>query len=50
MPGVSYRNLLVYRGGTRAPPFSVDTRTTPPHDLTDKTVLDDFPAGRAAIC
>jgi len=45
VPGVSYRNLLIYRGGDRMPPFTVDTRTTPPHDLTDKTVLDDYPRG-----
>jgi 2,3-bisphosphoglycerate-independent phosphoglycerate mutase len=44
-PGVSYRNLLVYRGRGRPAPFSPDTRTTPPHDLTDKTVLDDYPRG-----
>jgi 2,3-bisphosphoglycerate-independent phosphoglycerate mutase len=44
-PGVSYRNLLVYRGAKHAPPFSTDTRTTPPHDLTDKSVLDDYPRG-----
>lgn len=44
-PGVSYRNLLVYRGTDRPAPFSIDTRTTPPHDLTDKTVLDDYPRG-----
>ena len=45
MPGVSYRNLLVYRGGRQPPPFTADTRTTPPHDLTDKSVLDDYPRG-----
>ncbi len=28
-----------------AAPFSPDTRTTPPHDLTDKSVLDDYPRG-----
>lgn len=45
-PGVSYRNLMVYRpaAGTEAP-FSNDTRSTPPHDLTDKSVSDDFPRG-----
>ena len=43
--GVSYRNLLVYRVGGQAAPFSPDTRTTPPHDLTDKSVLDDYPRG-----
>ena len=26
-------------------PFSEDTRTTPPHDLTDGSVLDDYPRG-----
>ncbi len=44
-PGVSYRNLLVYRGGDRPVPFSSDTRTTPPHDLTDKPVADGYPHG-----
>ena len=43
--GVSYRNLLLYRGAGRPAPFSPDTRTTPPHDLTDKSVLDDYPRG-----
>jgi 2,3-bisphosphoglycerate-independent phosphoglycerate mutase len=45
VPGVSYRNLLIYRGGERRPPFTSDTRATPPHDLTDKSVLDDYPRG-----
>jgi 2,3-bisphosphoglycerate-independent phosphoglycerate mutase len=44
-PGVSYRNLLVYRGAGRPAPFSRDTRTTPPHDLTDRSVADDYPRG-----
>ncbi len=44
-PGVSYRNLLVYRGSDQPAPFSPDTRTTPPHDLTDKSVIDDYPRG-----
>ena len=44
-PGVGYRNLLIYRGAGCPAPFSIDTRTTPPHDLTDKTVLDDYPRG-----
>jgi 2,3-bisphosphoglycerate-independent phosphoglycerate mutase len=44
-PGVSYRNLLLYRGDVRAAPFSMDTRATPPHDLTDKSVIDDYPRG-----
>lgn len=45
IPGVSYRNLLVYRGHGRPSPFSRETRTTPPHDLTDKSVEDDYPRG-----
>jgi 2,3-bisphosphoglycerate-independent phosphoglycerate mutase len=44
-PGVSYRNLLIYRGAGRPAPFTQDTRTTPPHDLTDQSVLDDYPKG-----
>lgn len=43
LPGVSYRNLLLYRGSQA--PFSSETRATPPHDLTDKPVGDDFPRG-----
>jgi 2,3-bisphosphoglycerate-independent phosphoglycerate mutase len=46
VPGVSYRNLLLYRAGSGKAPFhSPDTRSTPPHDLTDKSVADDFPRG-----
>ncbi|MCA9200872.1 MAG: cofactor-independent phosphoglycerate mutase, partial [Planctomycetales bacterium] len=45
VPGVSYRNLLLYRGASQAAPFGRDTRTTPPHDLTDKSVTSDYPRG-----
>ncbi|QDV24341.1 cofactor-independent phosphoglycerate mutase [Aureliella helgolandensis] len=46
VPGVSYRNLLLYRGSAdRKPPFSEDTRTTAPHDLTDLSVADNYPRG-----
>ncbi len=45
VPGVSYRNLLLYRGDAEPAPFTADTRTTPPHDLTDKSVANDFPRG-----
>lgn len=46
VPGVSYRNLMIYRGrpGTQAP-FSRETRTRAPHDLTDLPVTNDFPRG-----
>ncbi len=43
--GVGYRNLLIYRSSGGEPPFSRDTTTTPPHDLTDKPVLDAYPRG-----
>ena len=46
VPGVSYRNLLIYRGEPGIPaPFSRETRTRAPHDLTDLSVTDDFPRG-----
>jgi 2,3-bisphosphoglycerate-independent phosphoglycerate mutase len=51
VPGVSYRNLLIYRGSagdlssSSIPPYSRETRTTAPHDLTDMNVQDDFPRG-----
>lgn len=45
VPGVSYRNLLLFRGDKAAAPFSRDTLSTPPHDLTDKSVADDYPRG-----
>jgi 2,3-bisphosphoglycerate-independent phosphoglycerate mutase len=44
-PGIGYRNLLLYRGAGRPSLFSPDTRTTPPHDLTDQSVQDDYPRG-----
>lgn len=49
IPGVSYRNLMIYRGkdGQQAP-FSTDTRTKAPHDLTDLSVADDYPRGRGS--
>ncbi len=44
--GVSYRNLLILRGEEGATvPFTSDTRTRAPHDLTDLPVVDDFPRG-----
>lgn len=45
VPGVSYRNLLIWRGVSVPAPFSQETRSTPPHDLTDKSITDDFPRG-----
>src|SRR5262249_24385967 len=45
-PGVSYRNILVYRpaAGTSAP-FSEQTKTQPPHDVPDRPIPDHLPKG-----
>jgi 2,3-bisphosphoglycerate-independent phosphoglycerate mutase len=40
-PGVSYRNLLVLRGGNEAV-------TTPPHDIMDKPIKDYLPRGEGS--
>jgi 2,3-bisphosphoglycerate-independent phosphoglycerate mutase len=45
VPGVSYRNLLIWRDAAAPAPFSAETRATPPHDLTDRSITDDFPRG-----
>ncbi len=46
LAGVSYRNLMIFRGSDAAKPlFSSDTRTRAPHDLTDLNVCDDYPRG-----
>ncbi|MEO9592292.1 MAG: phosphoglycerate mutase, partial [Rhodopirellula bahusiensis] len=46
VPGVSYRNLMLYRGDAEHPsPFTNSTRSSAPHDLTDLSVMDDFPRG-----
>ena len=45
VPGVSYRNLLLYRGGPEPAPLGTDLFATPPHDLMDKPVVDAFPRG-----
>lgn len=41
-PGVGYRHLMVWRGGKDA------MRTTPPHDITGKSVLEFLPTGDGA--
>jgi 2,3-bisphosphoglycerate-independent phosphoglycerate mutase len=43
-PGVSYRNILVYRGNGPAP-FSAATTTQAPHDIPDRPVAAHLPAG-----
>jgi 2,3-bisphosphoglycerate-independent phosphoglycerate mutase len=44
-PGVSYRNLMIYRGIGRPAPFADDTLTTPPHDQPDQPAADYLPRG-----
>jgi 2,3-bisphosphoglycerate-independent phosphoglycerate mutase len=43
--GVSYRNLLIYRGRGQPSPFAADTNTTPPHDITDQVIDPFLPSG-----
>jgi 2,3-bisphosphoglycerate-independent phosphoglycerate mutase len=40
--GVSYRHLVVWRGGADA------METTPPHDITDQRITDHLPSGKGA--
>jgi 2,3-bisphosphoglycerate-independent phosphoglycerate mutase len=47
-PGVSYRNLLIYRGRPGEALFTDDTLTTPPHDVPDRPALDYLPRGTGA--
>lgn len=47
--GVSYRNLLIYRGNPgEKSPFDQTTRTEPPHDVTDKAIAPFLPTGTGA--
>jgi 2,3-bisphosphoglycerate-independent phosphoglycerate mutase len=47
--GVSYRNLLIYRARDGQPaPFSTDTKSTPPHDITDQPIEPHLPSGLGA--
>ena len=41
--GVSYRNILVYRGADA--PFAPATKTQPPHDIPDKPIAGFLPQG-----
>lgn len=47
-PGVSYRNLLVFRGQPGAAPFSNETKTQPPHDVPDQPIANHLPKGPGA--
>ncbi|TWT74568.1 cofactor-independent phosphoglycerate mutase [Posidoniimonas polymericola] len=48
VPGVSYRNLLIWRGAKLAAPFDKSTRTEAPHDWTDLPVANAHPRGPGA--
>ena len=41
-PGVSYRHVMLWRGGLW------EMQTTPPHDITGKEILDYLPSGNGA--
>lgn len=45
VPGVSYRNLLIWRGEKLPAPFTTETRTEAPHDWTDLSIADAYPRG-----
>ncbi len=47
-PGVSYRNLLLYRARDGRAPFAADTHTIPPHDITDQPIAEHLPLGSGA--
>jgi 2,3-bisphosphoglycerate-independent phosphoglycerate mutase len=44
--GVSYRNIVIYRGPDA--PFGPDTKTQPPHDIPDKPIAGYLPQGPGA--
>lgn len=44
-PGVSYRNLLIHRSRGNPAPFSAETHSTPPHDITNQPVAPHLPTG-----
>ncbi|MGF1580025.1 MAG: cofactor-independent phosphoglycerate mutase [Gemmataceae bacterium] len=43
-PGVSYRNILVFRGEGETP-FSTETTTQAPHDVPDQPIAPHMPKG-----
>jgi 2,3-bisphosphoglycerate-independent phosphoglycerate mutase len=47
-PGVSYRNLMIYRGQPGEEPFSDETVTDPPHDHPDAPAVEHLPRGRGS--
>ena len=47
-PGVSYRNLLVYRSRGEPAPFDSQTATVAPHDIPDQPIESHLPRGPGA--
>ncbi|MFV0445535.1 MAG: cofactor-independent phosphoglycerate mutase [Planctomycetaceae bacterium] len=47
-PGVSYRNLLLYRSRNGRAPFASDTYTIPPHDIIAQPIAEHLPLGSGA--
>lgn len=45
VPGVSYRNLLLYRAGEGPAPLTPKIETTPPHDIQDRNISEFLPKG-----
>jgi 2,3-bisphosphoglycerate-independent phosphoglycerate mutase len=43
--GVSYRNLMIYRGGPGTSLFTDETATDPPHDHPNEPVVEHLPRG-----
>jgi 2,3-bisphosphoglycerate-independent phosphoglycerate mutase len=44
-PGVSYRNILVWRPTGKPAPFTAETKTQPPHDVPDQPISPHLPQG-----
>ncbi|MDO5579529.1 MAG: cofactor-independent phosphoglycerate mutase [Planctomycetia bacterium] len=47
-PGVSYRNLMIFRPDRKGSPFSMETKTFPPHDYTDQKISGVLPQGKGS--
>ncbi len=48
-PGVSYRNLFIYRGRPGEEPFTEGTVTDPPHDHPGAAASDHLPRGPGSL-
>jgi 2,3-bisphosphoglycerate-independent phosphoglycerate mutase len=47
--GVSYRNLMIYRGQPESPLFHEETVTDPPHDHPGEPVAEHLPRGPGSL-